>query len=98
MQTFAILRRHGWGSPEELQEAAGRSAAEGEKMGGAVKWIRSYVFAEQDGTLGTVCIYQAADEATVRQHAGAASLPATEVLPVADTVIVNPDPTSVGTT
>lgn len=92
MQTFAILRRSGWETPEDLQEAAGRSAAEGEKLDGAVKWIRSYVFAESDGSLGTVCIYEAKDEQTVRQHAGAASLPATEVLPVADTVIVNPDP------
>lgn len=92
METFVILRRHGWGSPEDLGEAASRSSAEGEKMGGDVKWIRTYVFAESDGTLGTVCIYQAKDEEAVRRHAGAAQLPATEVLPVADTVIVNPDP------
>lgn len=92
MQTFAVLRRHGWGSPEELGEAAQRSSAEGEKMGGDVRWIRTYVFGEDDGTLGTVCIYQAKDEETVRRHAGAAQLPATEVLAVADTVIVNPDP------
>jgi len=92
METFVILRRHGWGSPEELGVAAERSAAEGEKMDGDVKWIRTYVFTEDDGTLGTVCIYQAKDADTVRKHAGAAALPATEVLSVADTVIVNPDP------
>jgi len=57
-----------------------------------VRWIRTYVFTEDDGTLGTVCIYQAKDAETVRGHADAAVLPATEVLPLADTVIVNPDP------
>jgi hypothetical protein len=50
------------------------------------------VFTEDDGTLGTVCIYQAKDAETVRRHAGAAALPATEVLSLADTVVVNPDP------
>lgn len=92
METFVILRRHGWASGEELGTAAERSSAEGEKMNGDVKWIRTYVFTEDDGTLGTVCIYQAKDAETVRVHAGAAALPATEVLSVADTVIVNPDP------
>ena len=92
METFVILRRHGWGSPEELGTAAERSSAEGAKMNGDVKWIRTYVFTEDDGTLGTVCIYQAKDAETVRSHADAAVLPATEVLPLADTVIVNPDP------
>ena len=92
METFVIMRRHGWGSAEELGVAAGRSADEGAKMDGDVKWIRTYVFTEDDGTLGTVCIYQANDAETVRKHAGAAALPATEVLTLADTVVVNPDP------
>lgn len=92
METFVILRRNGWGSAEELGIAAERSANEGAKMNGDVKWIRTYVFAEDDGSLGTVCIYQAKDAETVRKHAGAADLPATEVLSLADLVVVNPDP------
>jgi len=93
METFVILRRNGWPSGEALGEAAARSTAEGEKMGEQdIAWIRTYVFSEPDGSLGTVCIYQAKDEATVRKHAGAADLPATEVLKLADTVIVRPDP------
>lgn len=92
MDTYVILRRNGWASPEELQEAAGRSSAEGEKMADDVKWIRTYVFPESNGSLGTVCIYQATSEDAIRRHAGAAGLPADEILRVADTVIVNPDP------
>ena len=92
METFVILRRNGWGSAEELGIAAERSAAEGAKMDGDVKWIRTYVFSEPDGTLGTVCIYQAKDAETVRKHAGNADLACTEVLSLADLVVVNPDP------
>lgn len=92
METFVILRRNGWESAEALGIAAERSSNEGAKMNGDVKWIRSYVFQEEDGTLGTVCIYEAKDAETVRAHAGNADLPANEVLPLADLVVVNPDP------
>jgi hypothetical protein len=50
------------------------------------------VLLEEDGTLGTVCIYQAGDPDAVRRHAGVADLPVDEILPVADTVIVRADP------
>jgi hypothetical protein len=46
MDTYMILRRSGWRSPEELQQAAERSTAEGEKMSDDVRWIRSYVLEE----------------------------------------------------
>jgi len=59
MATYVILRRSGWSSPEELQQAAERSTAEGEKMPDDVRWIRSYVLEEGGGSVGTVCIYQA---------------------------------------
>jgi hypothetical protein len=95
METYVILRRNGWGSPDELKEAAARSSAEGEKMSDDVKWIRTYVFPEANGSLGTVCIYQATSEDAIRRHAGAADLPADEIMRVADTVIVNPDPEAV---
>ena len=49
MQTYVILRRKGWKTAEDLQEAAERSTAEGERMADDVRWIRSYVLAEQDG-------------------------------------------------
>ena len=58
MDTYVILRRSGWRSGEELQEAAARSTAEGERMSEDIRWIRSYVLEEGNG-VGTVCIYQA---------------------------------------
>jgi hypothetical protein len=90
---YAILRRSGWRSPEELQVAAERSARVGdEEMPDDIRWIRSYVLDEGAGTVGTVCIYQASSPEAIRRHASAADLPVDEIIPIADTVIVRPDP------
>ena len=92
METYAILRRNGWRTPDDLHAAAARSTQVGNEMSNDVRWIRSYVLVEEDGSLGTVCIYQATDPEAVRRHAGTADLPVNEVRAVADTVIVRPDP------
>lgn len=92
MDLYVIIRRNGWATPGDLQEAAARSTAEGDKPGSGVRWIRSYVLAEEGGDLGTVCIYEAASQEAIRAHADAAALPVDEIIPVADTVIVRPDP------
>jgi hypothetical protein len=94
VELYAILRRNGWRSGEELQAAAERSTAEGERLGD-VRWIRSYVLAEGNG-LGTVCIYEAESPEAIRRHASAADLPVDEIVKIADTVIVRPDPVAVG--
>jgi hypothetical protein len=95
METYVILRRGGWRTPEELQEAAARSTAEGDRTPDDIRWIRSYVTAEPDGGLGTVCIYQASSPEAIRTHAYRAGLPVDEIVAVADTVIVRPDPAPV---
>ena len=61
-----------------------------------VAWIRSYVLEERDGTVGTVCLYQASSPEAVRHHAAAAELPLDEIVRVADTVLVRPDPLPAG--
>ena len=95
MKTYVILRRNGWRTPGDLQEAAGRSNAEGDKMPDDIRWIRSYVTGETDGSVGTVCIYQASSPDAIREHAERAGLPVDEIVEVADTVIVRPDPAAV---
>jgi hypothetical protein len=93
MNLYAILRRSGWRSPEELQEAAARSTRVGdEDMPDDVRWIRSYVLDEGGGSVGTVCIYQAVSPEAIRRHASLADLPVDEIIPIADTVVVRPDP------
>ena len=94
MQLYAILRRHGWASIDELGLAGKRSAKVGnEDMPEDIRWIRSYVLDEGDGAVGTVCIYEATSAEAIREHAGAADLPVSEIIPVADTVLVREDPT-----
>ena len=92
METYLIVRRSGWRTADELQEAARRSTAEGERMTDDVRWLRSYVVAETDGSLGTVCIYQATSPEAIRRHAYAATLPVDEIVALADTLVVRPDP------
>ena len=93
MNLYVILRRSGWRSPEELQEAAARSVHVGDdEMPDDIRWIRSYVLEEDGGSVGTVCIYQASSPEAIRKHASRAALPVDEIIPIADTVVVREDP------
>ena len=95
METYVILRRNGWADVAELEAAAARSTEEGERRPDDVRWIRSYVTAETDDSVGTICIYQASSPEAIRAHAAAADLPVDEIVKVADTVVVRPDPAAV---
>jgi len=92
VETYVILRRGGWRTPEEFQTAATRSTAEGERMPDDIAWIRSYVLAELDGSVGAACIYQASSPEAIRAHAERAELPVDEIVKVTDIVLVRPDP------
>jgi hypothetical protein len=93
MNQYAILRRSGWKSGGDLEQAAARSTKVGdEQMPEDIRWIRSYVLDEGAGTVGTVCIYEASSPEAIRQHAKLAELPVDEIIPIADTVIVRADP------
>ena len=93
MKTFFIRRKSNWQDTSELSTAAGVSARVGNvEMPDLVRWIRSYVVREDDGRLGTVCIYQGKDEAAIREHARRVGMSADEVVLVEDTVVVREDP------
>jgi Protein of unknown function (DUF4242) len=93
MKTYVIRRGRAWQGPAELEAAAGRSKEiAGNEFPDDIAWIRSYVIAEPDGTLGTVCVYQASGIEAIRDHAKRVGMPAEEILEVADTVVVRPDP------
>ncbi len=95
METYVILRRGGWRTAEELHAAAARTTAEEQRMPEDIRWIRSYVLAEQDGSLGTFCVYEASSPEAIRRHAYTAILPVDEIVAVTDTVVVRTDPMSV---
>jgi uncharacterized protein DUF4242 len=96
MKLYVIRRRGGWATPEEAQASGERSLKVGdEEMSDDIRWIRSYVVHEPDGSLGTVCIYEATSPEKIREHADRSGMPATEIVEVADTVIIRPDPVAV---
>ena len=95
MDLYVIARRNGWAEPKDLEVAGARSATEGDKDDSGVRWIRSYVLAEESGEVGTFCIYEAESREAIEAHGRAADLPVDEIIPVANTVIVRPDPAPV---
>ncbi len=96
MKTFVIRRRNAWKSTQELENIAAKSRKIGDtEMSHKVRWIRSYVLTEADGTLGTACVYQAISAEAIREHAQRVGMPADEITPVGATVVVRADPQEV---
>src|SRR5262245_54310739 len=93
MDLYVILRRNGWSSAAELEEAAARSSQVGnEDMPYEVRWIRSSVLEKGRGSVGTVFGYAAPGPGALKRHAECAQLPADEIMRIADTVIARRDP------
>ena len=92
MELFAIRRRNEWRTPQDLEKTAAKSSEIGDgEMSDQVRWIRSYVVNDGDA-LGTICIYEAVSADALREHAKRVGMPADEVTPIVDTVLVRPDP------
>ena len=97
MKTYIIRRYNAWKNTRELEATAARSLNVGnDEMPDRIRWIRSHVVQEADGTLGTVCVYQATDADAIREHARRVGMPADEITGVADTVIIRSDPAETG--
>lgn len=93
MDLYVIRRPSGWADLKELEVAGAKSARIGnDEMSDRVRWIRSYAVHEPDGRVGTVCLYQARDEESIREHARRVGMPGDDILKVAATVIVRDDP------
>ncbi len=95
MKTYVILRRAGWRAVEDVKELAERSTVEEDPLADDVRWLRSYVLSGPQGSVGTVCVYEATSPEAIRAHADRAGLPVDEIFGVVDTVVVRPDPAPV---
>jgi hypothetical protein len=92
MKTYAIRRKTAWKDPDELGATAELSKQVAESdFPEEIRWIRSYVIDEPDGSLGTICIYEASNPEAIRGHAAQVGMPADEILDVAEVVVVNAD-------
>ncbi len=99
MNLYTIRRRQAWASPEEVQAVAKRAKDVADAdFPDQVRWIRSYVLADDDGTLGSLCVYQATDGEAIRRHSHRVGMPADEINEVLETVLVRPDPTPASAT
>lgn len=92
MQLYGIFRRNGWATLEDLEVAGKRSAEVGDQDGSGVRWIRSYALSEESGEIGTFCVYEGESRDAVRKHAEDSDLPCDEIVEIATTVVVRPDP------
>jgi hypothetical protein len=97
MQLYGIRRRSCWADAAELEAAGGRSKEVGDAPDSGVRWIRSYVLKEDDGRLGTYCIYEADSPEALRKHAEDSGFSSDEINEAVDTVVIRPDPVEAGT-
>jgi len=90
---YVVRRPSAWPNLQELVAAGAKSAEIGnEEMADRVRWIRSYVVKEPDGRLGSVCIYQAHDPESIREHARRVGMRGDEIFPIVTTLVVREDP------
>jgi hypothetical protein len=68
MQLYTIRRRSAWAPLDELKGRRRALAADRPEIAAELRWIRSYVVNEADGTLGSPCV----DEATSQSPSAAA--------------------------
>jgi hypothetical protein len=94
MQLYHIRRPGLWANAGELAATSAKSEKVLNEMSDRLRWIRSYVVTEEDGSLGCVCLFEATDEEAIREHGRRIGKSEMEIRPVRDTAIVNPDPQS----
>ncbi len=96
MDLYVIRRRGVWEDDRQLAEASEESARVGAEMADRLRWIRSYAVTEDDGRIGSVCIYEARDPEAIREHGRRIGAPSDEFQVVRGTAIKAPDPEPAG--
>ena len=92
MNLYLVPRTRAFLSDEELAAAADCLPAVNETLRGELRWIRSYVVQEDDGTYSAYCIYEASSPEVLVRHGEAMRLPTDAVKPVVITTVNAPDP------
>ena len=92
MPLYVVSRMRAWLSEEEVAAATDCVPAVNATLRDDLRWIRSYVMGEDDGTFSAFCVYEAESPEVLRRHADALGLPTDAIKPVAATIIVAPDP------
>jgi hypothetical protein len=61
-------------------------------MADQVRWIRTSIVSEPDGTLGTLCVCQATGPEALVEHARRVGMPAEDIVEVVDPAVIRADP------
>ena len=96
MTLYIVPRTRCWLSEEEVAAATDCVPAVNETLRDHIRWIRSYIVSEDDGTFSAYCIYEASSPDVLRRHADALGLPTDAIKPVAATIVNAADPEPVG--
>jgi hypothetical protein len=96
VNVYIVPRTRCFLSEEEVAAAADCVPAVNETLRDDLRWIRSYIVSEEDGTFSAYCVYEANDPEVLRRHADALGLPTDAIKPVAATIVAGPDPEPVG--
>ena len=91
MPLYLVPRTGAWLSAEEVAAAADCVPAVNATLSD-IRWIRSYIVAEEDGSFTGYCVYEASDPEALRRHADALMLPTDAVKPVVATIVAAADP------
>lgn len=85
---YLVRRRRAWAAAPDFERSAAlarRVAAE--QMPSQVVWLHSHVVREDDGTLGSVCLYQAVDAQVLAEHAARCAIPVEAITPVIGRIV-----------
>jgi uncharacterized protein DUF4242 len=94
---YLVPRTRAWLSEEEVAAATDCLPAVSDTMREDIRWIRSYVVGEDDGTFSAYCVYEASGPEILRRHADAMGMPTDAIKPVAATIVAAADPEPVRT-
>ena len=92
MTLYLVPRTRAWLSEEEVAAATDCVPAVNDALRDDIRWIRSYVVQEDDGTFSAYCVYEASSPDVLRHHADALRLPTDAIKPVTKTIVAAPDP------
>lgn len=92
MELYIIRRRGIWSTEDEIAATNEKSLEVGEEMKDRLRWIRSYAVTEDDGRIGSVCIYEASDPDAIREHGQRIGARGEEITPVRGTAVKRADP------
>jgi hypothetical protein len=92
VNTYVVPRTRAFLSEEEIDAVIECGLALIETMNDELRFIRSYVVHEDDGTYSAFCVYEATGPEVLERYSEAMRLPTDAIKHVATTVVNAPDP------